>query len=316
MKNEENIIIPLYSVVVPVFNSEKSLIELYRRINDTFESISKRFEVIFVEDSGLDKSWDVLKDLQKKNPDRIMAIQLAKNFGQHNALFCGFGYASGDFIITLDDDLQIPPEEIEKLISQYEVNKADVVYGDLIRKEHSYIRNKGSQIMKDGSKKQDDQAPGKGSSFKMITKDIAESVLKHGQSFIYIDEILLWYTRHFDFVMVRHEPRKFQQSNYTYSKLFRLFLNVSVYYTKAPLKLITYGGIALSVVSAILGIVFFVRWFFFNVPAGFTAIIVAILFSTSIILFSLGVIGEYLNRMLIIQNKKPAFSIKKILPKM
>ena len=150
----------------------------------------------------------------------------------------------------------------------------------------------------------------------MITKDIAESVLKHGQSFIYIDEILLWYTRHFDFVMVRHEPRKFQQSNYTYSKLFRLFLNVSVYYTKAPLKLITYGGIALSVVSAILGIVFFVRWFFFNVPAGFTAIIVAILFSTSIILFSLGVIGEYLNRMLIIQNKKPAFSIKKILPKM
>ncbi len=305
----------LYSVVVPVYNSEQSLSELFYRTKETFLKIGKRFEVVFVEDSGLDNSWKVLTELKAKNPSEIIAVQLAKNFGQHNALFCGFTFASGDFLITLDDDLQIPPEEIEKLIAQYEINKADVVYGDLVKKEHSYIRNKGSEIMKNGSKKQDAQAPGKGSSFKMITKAMADSVLKHGQSFIYIDEILLWYTKHFDFVNVEHRPRQYQESNYSLLKLFRLFFNVSVYYTKAPLKLITYGGIFLSVISATVGIFFFIRRFFFNVPAGFTSIIVTILFSTSIILFSLGVIGEYLNRMLIIQNKKPAYSIKTVLPK-
>ena len=302
-----------FSVIVPVYNSEESLRELFLRTRETFKKMNRSFEVVFIEDSGFDNSWQVLLELKKEFPQYVTAIQLAKNFGQHNAIFCGLNFVQGQFVITLDDDLQIPPEEIEKLILKQEESKADLVYGDLIKKQHSYIRNKGSEIMKNSSKKIDDQAPGKGSSFKILTRNLADSVLNHGQNFIYIDEILLWYTKHIDFVMVEHEARKYQKSNYTLGKLFRLFFNVSVYYTKAPLKMITYGGIFLSIITFIVGVYFIIRKMYFNVPLGFTSIIVTILFSTSIILFSLGVIGEYLNRMFMVQNKKPAFSIKSIL---
>ncbi|MCF8374044.1 MAG: glycosyltransferase family 2 protein [Bacteroidales bacterium] len=302
-----------FSVVVPVYNSEESLRELFLRTKATFEEIDRTFEVVFVEDSGFDNSWEVLLQLKKEFPENITAIQLAKNFGQHNAIFCGLNFIQGDFVITLDDDLQIPPEEIKKLIHRQEEGNADLVYADLIKKQHSYIRNKGSEMMKNSSKKLDDQAPGKGSSFKIFTRNLANSILNHGQNFIYIDEILLWYTKHIDFVSVVHEPRKYQKSNYTLIKLFRLFFNVSVYYTKAPLKMITYGGILLSIITFVVGIYFIIRKMYFNVPLGYTSIIVTVLFSTSIILFSLGVIGEYLNRMFIVQNKKPAYSIKSIL---
>ncbi len=302
-----------YSVIVPVYNSEESLHELFLRTKATFDETGKSFEIIFVEDSGYDNSWEEIIKLKDKYPETITAIQLAKNFGQHNAIFCGLNYVQGKFVITLDDDLQIPPEEIKKLISQYEKSKADLVYGDLIKKQHSYIRNKGSEILKNSSKRIDDQAPGKGSSFKLFTRNLAESILTHRQNFIYIDEVLLWYTKHIDFVAVRHEPRKYQKSNYTFSKLLRLFFNISIYYTKAPLRMITYGGIILSLITFFIGLYFIYRKIIFNVPLGFTAIIVTVLFSTSIILFSLGVIGEYLNRMFMVQHKKPAYSIKSLM---
>ncbi|MEA3445710.1 MAG: glycosyltransferase family 2 protein [Bacteroidota bacterium] len=302
-----------YSVIVPVYNSEESLRELFLRTKAIFEKMKLSFEVVFVEDSGYDNSWEVILRLKKEFPENITAIQLAKNFGQHNAIFCGLNYINGDFVITLDDDLQIPPEEIKKLIDKFNECNADLVYGDLVKKQHSYIRNKGSEILKNSSKKIDNQAPGKGSSFKLFTRNLAQSILTHRQNFIYIDEILLWYTKHIDFVDVTHEPRKYQKSNYSLFKLFRLFLNISIYYTKAPLRMIIYGGIFLSVISFLFGLYFIFRKIVFNVPMGFTSIIVTILFSTSIILFSLGVIGEYLNRMFMVQHKKPAYSIRSIL---
>ena len=105
---------PDYSVVVPVFNSCESLEELFLRIGQTMEKIEKSFEVVFVDDGSQDASWERLETLQKANPANIIAIRLARNFGQHNATICGIAQASGNFIITIDDDLQNPPEEIAK----------------------------------------------------------------------------------------------------------------------------------------------------------------------------------------------------------
>jgi undecaprenyl-phosphate 4-deoxy-4-formamido-L-arabinose transferase len=120
-----------------VYNSEESLRELFLRTHATFKEIDRSFEVVFVEDSGFDKSWEVILQLKKEFPENITAIQLAKNFGQHNAIFCGLNFIQGDFVITLDDDLQIPPEEIKKLINRYDETKADLIYGDLIKQQHS-----------------------------------------------------------------------------------------------------------------------------------------------------------------------------------
>jgi glycosyltransferase involved in cell wall biosynthesis len=301
------------SVIVPVYNSELSLEELFLRTKATFTEMNRTFEMIFVEDAGKDNSWAVLEKLKKQYPETITAIKLAKNFGQHNAIFCGLHFINGKYIVTIDDDLQIPPEEIKKLILKYEEDSFDVVYGDLVRKEHSLLRNFGSRIMKKSSKKLDEQAPGKGSSFKLFSRDIADKLLLHYQNFMYIDELILWYTKDIGFVLVQHEKRKYQESTYTFYKLFRLFINITIYYTVVPLKFMTYGGLILSAISFIIGINFIVRKIFFNVPLGYTSIIVTILFSSSTILFSLGVIGEYLNRIFQVQNKKPPFSIKKIL---
>lgn len=103
-----------YSVVVPVFNSEESIEELFTRIDAVF-SECRSYEIVFVEDGGTDRSWDILRQLKKKHPDRIKAIQLDRNYGQHNATLCGLHHAEGRLIITIDDDLQTPPEEIKKL---------------------------------------------------------------------------------------------------------------------------------------------------------------------------------------------------------
>lgn len=301
-----------FAVVVPVFNSESTLKDLFERTAAVFERIGKSFEMIFVDDGSRDKSWEVLKALKKAYPEKVKAVRLSKNYGQHNALFCGLGFVGGSHVITMDDDLQTPPEEIEKLINKYHESEADLVYGYYKRKKHNFLRNFGSKLLKKSSKHLYD-APGEGSSFKLVENKLVKNILNHYQNFVYIDELFLWYTEDIDFVQVEHHPRKGGRSGYSLGKLLRLFFNITIYYTAVPLKLMTAIGLVSSLVSFGFAIRFIVRKIFFDVPLGYTSIIVTVLFSASLILFSLGIIGEYLNRIYMVQNKKPPFSIKKVL---
>jgi hypothetical protein len=125
--------------------------------------------------------------------------------------------------------------------------------------------------------------------------------------------VLLWYTDDLAFTEVKHLPRKYDQSGYSITRLFKLFANLVLYYTMVPLKLLVYGGFIISLVTFVFGSYFIIKKMVFNVPLGYTSLIVTILFSTSIILFSLGVLGEYLSRIYQVQNRKPPYSIKKIL---
>jgi hypothetical protein len=147
----------------------------------------------------------------------------------------------------------------------------------------------------------------------MLSGDLVQKILHHRQNFIFLDEVLLWYTDDIIFVEVAHLPRKYKQSGYTYAKLFKLFTNVVMYYTMVPLKILVYGGFMISLVTFFFGLHFIFKKMVYNVPLGYTSLIVAILFSTSIILFSLGVLGEYLSRIYQVQNRKPPYSIKRIL---
>jgi polyisoprenyl-phosphate glycosyltransferase len=303
---------PEYSVIVPVYNSENSLEQLFSRIKTVFSSIEKKFEVVFVDDCSLDKSWEVLVQLKKQHPEEIVAIRLSRNFGQHNAIFCGMEYAQGDMLITIDDDLQIPPEEIPKLINKFNETDADLVYGYYGKKKHSLFRNFGSYFIKKSSRILL-QSPGEGSSFRLLTSGLAKNILKHNQHFMYIDELLLWYTGNISFVQVDHQKRMMSQSGYSTWKLMKLSFNLIIYYTAVPLRIMTYGGFILSILSFFLAIRFIIKKLIHDVPLGYTSLIVAILFSTSIIMLCLGMIGEYLTRIYMVQNKKPPYSIKKIL---
>jgi len=303
---------PEYSIIVPVYNSEQTLSGLYERTAAVFTKAGYSFEMIFVDDFSHDKSWEILQQLKKQHPENITAIKLAKNFGQHNAVFCGLEHAQGELIVTIADDLQIPPEEISKLIQVYQEKDADLVYGYFGKKKHSVVRNLGSYFIKKSSRILL-HSPGEGSSFRLITAGLVANILKHQQHFMYIDELLLWYTSNIAFTEVRHEKRSVHRSGYSTWKLFKLSANIVIYYTAVPLRIMTYGGFILSVLSFISGIRFIVNKITHDVPLGYTSLIVAILFSTSIIMLCLGLIGEYLTRIYQVQNKKPPYSIKKIL---
>ena len=300
-----------FSVVVPVFNSEASLPELTDRLINVFEEIGKSFELIFVDDGSTDDSWEVMKKIKAEHPECTTVVRLAKNFGQHNATFCGFTYAKGQYVITLDDDLQCPPEEIPKLIRKIEETDAELVYGIYRKKKHSLYRNISSRSIKKVSRFLG--KPKDGSSFRLISKNVIVKILIHHQNFVFIDEILHWYTDYIDFVYVEHHNRKYKSSGYTRRKIWGLFANIVFYYTSAPLKLMVYGGMISSVIFFVFSLYFIYRKIIHNVPLGYTSLIVAVLFSTSLILLSLGVIGEYLSRIYMVQNKKPLYSIKKVL---
>ncbi len=304
--------IPDYSIVVPVYNSCESLEELFQRIKQTMNGLEKSFEVLFVDDDSTDTSWNKLEFIQKANPDNVTAIRLARNFGQHNATICGIVQASGAYIITLDDDLQNPPEEIAKLVRTMENSDTDLVYGIYGKKQHSLVRNLGSATLK-ASSRRISRSKGFGSSFRLMKSSLGKSLLNHQINFIYIDELFNWYTNHIEFVLVDHQKRPYQKSTYTSHSLFSLFSNLVIYYTAIPLRIMVYSGFIFAFLSFIIGVMYIYRKIVHDVPLGFTALIVAISFSTSIILLSLGIIGEYLSRIYSVQNRKPPYSIKTLL---
>ncbi|MDZ7743381.1 MAG: glycosyltransferase family 2 protein [Bacteroidota bacterium] len=304
---------PAYSVIIPVYNSENSLHELFTRTKAVFDEIGKSFEMIFVEDNGGDNSWKVLEKIKHENPGYVTAIKLARNFGQHNATFCGLARSKGEFIITIDDDLQLPPEEIKKLIEGYEGSHSDLIYGIFKDKKHNPARNIGSASFNQTSKIFL-KGPGKGSSFRLMTRDLVNNILNHFQSFVFLDEIINWYTSDISYVMVEHQERKNDKSGYSSRKLLRLFSNIVFFYSNVPLRLMVYGGLLFSALSFGIGIFYFIKKLFFNTPIlGYTSLIVVITFSTGIIIFSLGVLGGYISRIYFAQNKKPPYSIKKVI---
>lgn len=300
----------LYSVVVPVYNSQESLEELYVRIAKVFDFLQADHEVIFVNDCSKDKSWEVLEKLQTQY-SQITAIHLNKNFGQHNALMCGFQYAKGDFIITIDDDLQIPPEGIIKLVQEQQKSQAELVYGVYAQKKHNLFRNLGSNMVQ-MIFRYIFKTTGNITSFRLFSKNLCDSVRQHKQSFVFVDGLLHWHTQFISRVLVEHQERQFGSSGYSLKKLISLTSNLMFNFTTLPLRFLTYFGAFVAVVSFLFGAYFIARKVFYDVPLGFTAQIVTEFFSTSIVLLVIGVIGEYISRMYSLQNDKPQFSIKKI----
>lgn len=300
-----------YSVVIPVYNSQNSLNELFQRLKKTFESFESEttYEVIFVDDFSKDESWGVLKSLKKEHPEHLKIIRLAKNYGQHNAIFCGFRNSTGERIITIDDDLQQAPEDIVLLVNRMDDTDADLVYG-VGGNKHSVSRKIGSDLYKKGSK-YIDKKYGEGSSYRLLTSSLLKKVIAHKQHFIFIEELLFWYTEWIEVVKVQHHPRKSGKSGYSPLKIFRLVVKSSVNYSNWPLKFMIYGGGFLSLLFFLIGLYFIYKKIFIGVLVpGFTALIVAIFFSTSILLLCFGIVGKYLFNIYDILNDKPTYSIK------
>ena len=300
-----------YSVVIPVFNSELTLEPLFDGLKSVFASEQKKAQYIFVDDGSFDNSWEVLKQIKKQDNENITIVKFNKNYGQGNATFCGLELAKGKFVITIDDDLQQPPEEIAKLIKTINAGNWDLVYGMFDKKKHSLFRNFGSKLVRKTASRFLDR-PEMTTSFKIIKSEVVKKILVHKSNFIFVDELLWWYTDSISFVMVEHRKRKENKSGYSPSKLWRMFTNLLIFYSNFPLRLMIYGGLFFSIIFLVSIIGFLVSKALNNAPLGYTSIIITILFGTSIVLLSLGIIGEYISRLYSFQNKKPPFIIKDI----
>lgn len=296
------------SVVVPVFNAENSLEELFSRIQNTLQGVQKNFEVIFVDDYSKDKSWLIIQKLKKIAPESIKGIRLSRNYGQHNATLCGIGHAKSDFIVTIDDDLEFSPEDIPLLMNEQQRTNVDLVYGVGKNKRKNVIRKISTSIYKRISRLNHEDYRPDGSSFRLMKSSLAKDILIHGRNFSFVDEFVLWHTSNISAVKVECKKSINKTTRYNAWGLFILIRDLSLISSVAPLRLVSLIGSVMVSVNFIYGVVIIIRKFIFAIKVeGYTSLIVAILFSSGLIMFGIGVVAEYLSKLIKLNYNHPSF---------
>lgn len=298
------------SVVIPVYNSQDTLPDLLPRLQPVLESLAAAHEIIFVNDDSRDRSWEAICDLAQTCPN-VRGINLMRNYGQHNALLCGIRAAQHDVIITMDDDLQHPPEEIPKLLDKF-AEGYDVVYGTPQHEQHGFWRDVASQITKIVLQ----NAMGADvareiSAFRVFRTQLREAFANYQGSFVSIDVLLTWGTTKFAALTVHHLPRLKGVSNYTMRKLVIHALNMMTGFSVLPLQLAGIIGFALTLFGICVFAYVIGRYLIlgYSVPGfPFLASIIAIFSGAQ--LFALGIIGEYLARMHFRMMERPSYGIR------
>lgn len=222
------------SVVIPVYNSEKSLDELYNNLTHTLEGLCEKYEIILIDDCSIDSSFSVMKKISLKD-NRVKSIRLIKNAGQQNAILCGMRYCNYDYVINMDDDLQHNSEEIITLVNK--INEGyDIVYGITKQKQHDGYRRLGSKLtnifFNIVIKKPKDVYI---SSFRAFRKEVVDYIANTDTKFVYISAIALKKTKNIANIYFEHKKRKYGKSNYNFYKLFKVFIKLYIYYSKNPL---------------------------------------------------------------------------------
>jgi len=303
---------PDVSVVVPVYRSEGTLAELCARLDKVFRSRSLEYELIFVDDDSPDDSWQVLTELQEQYPDRIVAVQLMRNAGQHNALMCGFRHVRGRYVLTMDDDLQHPPEEIPKLLDAIENSGDDLVYGVPAQKQHESWRNLGSMLVTTFYRIVF-RSKVRLSALRIMRRELVESILSYDLNYTFIDGLLAWNTTRVSQIPVEHHARSTGRSGYSLSKLVILALNLFTNFSLLPLQFVSAVGMLASLSGFAVALFYLMRYFLaaITVP-GYASQIVAILVLGGLQLLALGILGEYVGRLHLNVNRKPQYTVRHV----
>lgn len=298
------------SVIVPVFNSELTLPDLVQRVCLTLEPITRLYEVILVDDGSYDRSWDVICQLANQF-DIVRGIQLTRNYGQHNALLCGIRAAKYEVIITMDDDLQHPPEEIPRLLGKLDEGY-DVVYGTPHKEQHGLWRDLASQVTKLALQSAMGAEIARNvSAFRAFRTQVCEAFANYQGPFVSIDVLLTWGTTRFAAIPVRHEPRRIGVSNYTFRKLVTHALNMMTGFSVLPLQLASLMGLSFALFGLLVLVYVLGRYLIQggSVP-GFPFLASTVAIFSGAQLLALGIIGEYLARMHFRMMDRPTYVIR------
>jgi undecaprenyl-phosphate 4-deoxy-4-formamido-L-arabinose transferase len=277
------------------------------------KSLGIPFELILVNDGSSDGSWNVVRELAARNP-WIRGICMMRNYGQHNAVLAGLRVARYDITVTLDDDLQHPPEEVPKLIDKLRTG-FDVVYGSPERETHGFLRNIASIVTKLTLRNAIGAESARHvSAFRAFKTDLRKAFVTHQSAFVCLDVLLTWGTANFGFVRVRHHERRQGRSTYTLSKLIRHAVNMTTGFSVLPLQLASVIGFAFSLLGVgILAYVLLCFAFYGSTVAGFPFLASIIAIFSGAQLFALGILGEYMARIHFRSLDRPTYTVAEII---
>ncbi|WP_047707328.1 glycosyltransferase family 2 protein [Plesiomonas sp. ZOR0011] len=300
------------SIVIPVYRAADCLQPLYSRLIAVMTELSLSFEIIFVEDCGGDHSWDIISELALID-SRVHGLRMSRNYGQHNALLAGVRYASGEVIITLDDDLQHPPEEIPKLLSHL-TDDFDVVYGPPEREQHGIFRDLASRVTKIALQSAMGAETARNiSAFRVFRTSLRKAFDDYRSPSVNIDVLLTWGTTRFGVCPLRHDTRKYGESGYGLRKLLSHAFNMITGFSTIPLKIASMIGLLFTLFGGVILAYVVFRYLFSagGVPGfPFLASIISIFSGAQ--LLALGIIGEYLGRIYQRSMERPAYSLRTI----
>jgi glycosyltransferase involved in cell wall biosynthesis len=297
------------SVVVPVYNSSQILPKLVERLWPVAQSLNTPFELILVNDGSSDGSWNTICELAARNT-WIRGLCLMRNYGQHNALLAGLRAARYATTVTLDDDLQHPPEELPKLIGKLGED-FDVIYGSPEKVTHGLLRDLASTVTKIALQSaMGAESARHVSAFRAFKTSLRKAFDRHQSPFVSLDVLLTWGTTKFGAVRVRHDERRLGRSNYTVAKLIRHAVNMMTGFSVLPLQLASIVGFIFSFGGLAVLIYVLGRFALYgSTVAGFPFLASIIAIFSGAQLFALGVIGEYMARIHFRSLDRPTYTI-------
>ena len=305
------------SFVIPCYRSERTVLTVVNEIEKTMKQRDEySYEIILVNDGSPDNVWNVIEKRAKED-ERVIGINLAKNFGQHSALMAGYNHCDGDYVVSLDDDGQTPANEVFALIDELEKGY-DVVYATYPENHQNFFRRWGADLAKKMSDymfdiKGDDR---RGSSYFVMRKFITDEIVRYEHSYPYIAGLILRTTRNIGVALVNHRDRISGKSGYNLKSLVSLWLNGFTAFSVKPLEWGVYLGFCVSALGFLYAIYTIIRKLVTpSVVEGWSSLISITLIVGGVVMIMLGLIGEYIGRIYICINNSPQFVVKEICKK-
>ena len=304
----------LYSVVVPVYNSEHTLEELYHRLERVFrETLKEDFELILVDDGSKDRSYEIMEKLRSRD-HRVKIIQMARNFGQHPALLGGFAHVTGDFVVTMDDDLQHQPEELPKMVRVMEERPdVDVIIASYEGRKHGPIRKLGTKVSVWATSKMLGKDPNlQITSYRLIRRFLVDAMLRTNTYLPQIGNLLVLSSNRIINVPVQHADRAYGKSGYSFKRLVKDLIYDITAHSAFPLLMVRNIGIISFLVSMVMAVYYLVRYFTMGISVeGWTSQMLVMLAFLGLVLLYIGIMGIYLMNILNEAKKMPHYVIRR-----
>jgi undecaprenyl-phosphate 4-deoxy-4-formamido-L-arabinose transferase len=292
------------SIVVPVYRGAATVGLLVEALSALRPEGG--LEIVLVNDGSPDNSGEVCRALQQSATVPLTYIEHARNFGEHNAVMTGLRHAHGSYVITMDDDLQNPPEEVIKLYDHARKGGWDVVYTRYAVKEHEGWRNLGSRFANKVADLLLDKPKGLYlSSFRCMSAMAVREVAKYRGPYPYVDGLLMQVTQRLDSIEVKHLPRAEGRSNYTIKRLVLLWLNLATNFSVLPLRLAILAGVLMGFLGILGALLVIIEALIGVTPSGWASMMTVTLLIAGVQFLILGVLGEYVGRAFLSANGKP-----------